>query len=404
MIMNNSLNKVLTTVLGREKSFLYEDMEKSRDQIYDSLHNARILVIGAAGSIGSAVVAELIKFSLTGLHLLDISENNLVEVVRQLRSGGSILPRDFKTFTIDFSTLEMNALLIEEEYDYVLNFSALKHVRSERDPFTLMHLLKVNVIGNARLLDSLSHQTHLKRVFSVSSDKSVRPANLMGASKAFMERIFLSRTNEMSFSSARFANVAFSAGSLLDSFHYRIEKRQPISAPSDVRRFFISHEEAAQLCLLSCFTGNNREIFFPRFRPDKDMMSFADIARVFLEANGYDTLECATDDEALHRMSKMTKDDKLWPCHFSNSNTSGEKMYEEFHDPIEQLDMDRFRTVGVVTHPIYHGKESLDKALQMIYQCRERGSWSKQDLLAAVYTAVPEMNHIETHKNLDQKM
>ena len=391
-------------ILGRNQSFLHEDMARSSSTVEASLENARVLVIGAAGSIGSSFVTELAKFKLAGLHLLDISENNLVEVVRQLRSGGATLPDDFRTYAIDFSGIEMQALLKVEEYHFVLNFSALKHVRSERDPYTLMRLMEVNVAGNSRLLDSLSQQSSLKRVFSVSSDKSVRPANLMGASKAFMERIFLSRADEMSFSSARFANVAFSDGSLLHSFRHRLEKRQPLSAPSDVLRYFITHEEAGQLCLLSCFTGNNREIFFPQFRPDKDMMSFAEIARVFLDAHGYEALECETDEEALAKVAEMKTGDRLWPCYFSNSDTSGEKMYEEFNDPAETVDLERFSTVGVVTKPVYHGKEMLDKALTMVEDCRVHGSWTKEELVAAVHTAVPEMNHVETHKNLDQKM
>ncbi len=402
--MDHNLNNILPAILGRSQSFLSEDVSGSQQQLRDTLSRSRVLVIGAAGSIGSAFVMELARYSLRGLHLLDVSENNLVEVVRQLRSGGIRLPDDFRTYAIDFSALEMQALLAVETYDYVLNFSALKHVRSERDPYTLMRLLEVNVAGNVRLLDALSRQKELKRVFSVSSDKSVRPANLMGASKAFMERVFLSRADEMSFTSARFANVAFSDGSLLHSFRHRLEKRQPLSAPSDVLRYFITHEEAGQLCLLSCFTGNNREIFFPQFRPDKDMMSFADIARVFLEAHGYRALECESDEEALARMEQMKPGDRNWPCHFSNSDTSGEKMYEEFNDPSEALDLDRFATVGVVTRPVYHGREMLDKALGMIEECRSRGGWTKEDLVDAVSTAVPELDHVETHKNLDQKM
>ena len=402
--MNNPQNNVLSRVLGRDQSFLSDDMANANEAICEVLTNTRVLVIGAAGSIGSSFVMELAKFGLGGLHLLDISENNLVEVVRQLRSGGINLPDDFRTYAIDFSTQEMQALLKIEQYDYVLNFSALKHVRSERDPYTLMRLLEVNVTGNARLLDGLSRQKHLKRVFSVSSDKSVRPANLMGASKAFMERIFLSRADEISFSSARFANVAFSDGSLLHSFRHRFEKRQPISAPSDVLRYFISHEEAGQLCLLSCFTGNNREIFFPQFRPDRDMMSFAEIARAFLDTHGYQALECASEAEALAKMSEVRNGDKCWPCYFSGSDTSGEKMYEEFNDPEEVLDLERFRTVGVVSKPVYHGKEILNTALTMIKDCRDRGVWTKEELIDAVHTAVPEMSHVETQKNLDQKM
>lgn len=402
--MSEVAPNILAKVLGRTQSFLAADLEEAHSTIRDSVQGSRILVIGAAGSIGCSFVKELVKFSMDALHLVDISENNLAEVVRDLRSTGSRLPEDFQTFSIDFGGPEMAALLKREKYDYVLNFSALKHVRSERDAFTLMRLLDVNVLANKRLLDALSGPNAPRKVFAVSSDKAVRPANIMGASKAFMERVFISRADEIPFGSARFANVAFSDGSLLHSFQQRLEKRQALSAPSDVRRYFISHQEAGQLCILGCFAGGNKEIVYPDFRPDEDMMTFSEIAVELLRINGYEPLYCKTEEEAREAASKLTSESKQWPCLFSGSDTSGEKMYEEFVDPAEVTTIDRFKHVGVITDPVFHGREVLDQSITKLKELRDSGSWILDDLIDAVSTAVPELAHARTLKNLDQKM
>lgn len=395
---------ILEKILGRSNSFLNLDIEKNYTAISDVLKEQRILVIGAAGSIGGAFVRELAGFSLSGLHLIDLSENNLAEVVRDLRSSGTLLPEDFQTFSIDYSGVEMQALLQNTEYDYILNFSAMKHVRSERDPYTLMRMIDVNVLGNVRLLEMLKNSKRLKRVFSVSSDKAVNPANLMGASKAFMERIFLNFSDEISFSSARFANVAFSDGSLLHAFRHRLEKQQPISAPQDVKRYFITHKEAGQLCLLGCFLGKNKEIFYPNFKSDKEMMSFADIARVFLREQGYEPKECKSDEEALELMQKRKPEDTWWPCHFSGSDTSGEKMYEEFVHTEEEYDEKRYAYVGVVTRPITADANKLSQALNRLNEMRSSFSWDKEQILDTVSSVVEELKHVETNRNLDQKM
>lgn len=391
-------------ILGRTESCLCDEIRECEAGISEALAGARILVIGAAGSIGAAFVRVLARYSMGALHLIDISENNLVEVVRDFRSSGEALPEDFRTFAIDFSGPEMDALLAAESYDHVLNFSALKHVRSERDPFTLMRLLEINVVANRHMLEVLERTSVPRSVFSVSSDKAVRPASMMGASKAFMERVFLSRADEVPFRSARFANVAFSDGSLLHSFLRRLERRQPISAPSDVRRYFITHEEAGQLCLLGGFTGNNREIFFPKFKQESDMMTFAEIGRVLLEAHGYEALECDSEEEAHSRAAELTVDSKQWPCYFTASDTSGEKPLEEFCDPAEETDLERFAAVGIVTEPVYHGAGPLEEALARISELRAVGRWEKRDLVEAVRMAIPELVHVELDRNLDQKM
>lgn len=402
--MNETIDVILPKILGRKESFLQADVDSARVAIESALENKRVLVIGAAGSIGAAFTRVLVDYEVAGLHLVDISENNLAELVRDFRSSGAALPVDFQTFAIDFSGPEMRALLGMEAYDYVLNFAAMKHVRSERDPLTLMRLLEVNVLANDQLIQNLLETNPPTRVFAVSSDKAVRSANLMGGSKAFMERVFLARANELPFGSARFANVAFSDGSLLYSFLRRLELRQPISAPNDVRRYFITHREAGELCLLGAFTGGNREIVFPKFRLDSDMMTFAEIARVFLRAHGYEPYECGSEEEARARSLDLTSSSKEWPCWFTGSDTTGEKAFEEFSYPDETVDLARFEQVGIVTKPRYDGAEVVRDAINLVSDMRKTGQWDKVGILNAVRLAVPELDHIERGRNLDQKM
>lgn len=397
-------SEILHIILARKNSFLLEDLLCSEAQIRNNVNGFKILVIGAAGSIGSSFVRELVVYAPGALHLVDISENNLAELVRDLRSSGTELPDDFATFALDYGAAEMRALLKENHYDYVLNFSALKHVRSERDPFTLMRLLEVNVLSNARLIEWLK-ETHIpKKVFAVSSDKAVRSGNLMGGSKAFMERVFLAHADEIPFGSARFANVAFSDGSLLHGFKQRIEKRQPITAPDDVKRYFISHQEAGQLCLLGCFAGKNREITYSDFRPDRDMLTFSEIAKVFLKESGYEPFECASETEALEMAAKLDESSTAWPCYFSSADTSGEKAFEEFVDPAEETDGTRFLTMGVITKPIDHGAEKTLAAVKELNDLRDSGKWTIEEISAIVKKAVPEINHVQSSRNLDQKM
>lgn len=402
--MSRYIEAALPAILGREQSFLHDEIAAARSEIEACVSNARVLVIGASGSIGGAFVRVLADYPVQTLHLVDISESNLAELVRDFRSEGVALPEDFKTFAIDFSGPEMRALLKAEAYDYVLNFAALKHVRSERDPFTLMRLLEVNVLANDALCKELIEQGNTKMVFGVSSDKSVRPASMMGASKAFMERVFLNHSDRLPFTSARFANVAFSDGSLLHAFCQRLEKKQPLSAPSDVRRYFISHREAGELCLLGCFLGKNREIVFPKLDQNEDMLTFSEIAKIVLEKNGFEPYECSSEEEAREMASKLTDDSKVWPCYFSPSDTSGEKMYEEFNDPREATDMERYGNMGIVTEPIACAGSVVEDAMTKIKSLRNQGSWSKQELVDIVQTCVPELEHVETKKNLDEKM
>lgn len=400
--MKNS--KLEDVVLGRKPSFFAADRELTNAKLKHNITGVRILVIGAAGSIGSAFVKVLAAYRPGGLWLLDPSENNLVEVVRDLRASGTNLPDDFGTVAIGFGTREFEVFFRQQKtFDYVLNFAALKHVRSERDPYSLMRLIDVNVMANVHLLDLLEGSA-TEKVFSVSSDKAVNPHSLMGASKAFMERVFINRSDKIPFSSARFANVAFSNGSLLHGFHYRIEKGQPLTAPSDIRRYFISHQEAGELCLLSCFAGGNQEIYVPRMEPDEDLMTFSEIAEMMLKSYGFDPYHCESEEEALEIARKRKADSKEWPCFFSPSNTSGEKPFEEFVGEDEHVIGDRYQNLRVIDRPSTTSEEGLQQALKLFREIRLKPDWAKSEMVEAMRLAVPELTHKELATNLDQKM
>ena len=402
--MNYNGTEIIPKILGRKSSFLIDDIIANKEQIQQQLNSSRVLVIGAGGSIGSAFVRQAIKYSVRALHLVDISENSLVELVRDLRSSSAEIPKDFATYALDFGGIEMRHLLVKEKYDYIVNFSALKHVRSERDPYTLMRLLQVNVLANELLLNWVSETQLNCHIFAVSSDKAVRSGNLMGASKAFMERVYLSRSESISFSSARFANVAFSDGSLLHSFSNRINKKQPISAPNDIRRYFISPEEAGQLCLLGCFVCNNKEIVYPLFHPEEDTMTFSDIAKIYLKETGLVAYCCENEIEAKEKALRISNNTVEWPCYFSKSDTSGEKECEEFVNPNEEISVKRFTHVGVIEKPLHKSRELIEQALRKIDELQNQGTWEIENLFQIIKTVVPEMEYKHSDKNLDQKM
>ena len=431
------MDELLNRILKRSGSMFAEDLAVHRTDIEARVRGARVLVIGAAGSIGSAFVKQLLPFRPAGLHLVDISENNLVEVVRDLRSSLVFMPNDFKTFAVAMGSLEFNRMLAEEgPYDYVVNFSAMKHVRSERDPFSLMRMMHTNVEAVKELLDRLSG-TATKKHFSVSSDKAANPANIMGATKIFMERILLAWSDRLPFSTARFANVAFSDGSLLYGFLKRLEKRQPFSAPYDVKRYFISHEESGQLCLLACFLGENRDVYFPKLDESKDVLTFSEIAVMVLAAHGLEPDLCASEEEAKEK-AKLIRDrapiiipgvsasaplvedaakalnreigalslikKNIWPCYFFASDTTGEKPFEEFYTAADRVDFERYRQVGVISQPPWTDRERIDGALAAFEAIRRAPHWRKEDMVEAIRIIVPELEHEEKGKNLDQKM
>lgn len=406
--MSNVAPGLLAKVLGRDSSLFAADTESSRGPLNDAIRGSRILVIGAAGSIGAAFVRQLIPYKPSALHLIDISENGLVEIVRELRSSMLQAPSDFRTFSIGMGSPEFRALVRDAfDFDFVLNFAALKHVRAERDPYSLLRMLNTNFVYLDDFLDDIPPERAPKGVFSVSSDKAVAPASLLGASKALMEDVLWKNADRFSTTSARFANVAFSAGSLLESFLHRLQKRQPLAAPNDVKRFFISHEEAAELCLLGAFLGRSGEIVFPALNPQSDMMTFSEIALTVLQHCGYEARHCDSELEAREAAADLTGDrNEPWPVYFSGSDTSGEKLFEEFYGDDESTVQDRWRSVGVVTKSAL-GAEAvakLDRCLDEIRANITRPTLTKQALVSAIETRTPRLAHIETGKSLDEKM
>ncbi|MBF0174214.1 MAG: polysaccharide biosynthesis protein [Magnetococcales bacterium] len=393
----------MARLLGRAHGLFQGDFDACRGQIEPKVRASRVLVVGAAGSIGSYFVKQLMDLHPRGVCLIDPSENNLVELVRDLRSSDAFIPNDFSTVAIALGTTMFDRFLAHADpFDVVVNFAALKHVRSERDPFSTMRMIKTNILDLAQWLDQLEKKRP-DHFFSVSSDKAVQPASLMGASKAMMEQLMFLPSRRFPCSSARFANVAFSDGSLLHGFLRRLEKGQPLSAPTDVKRYFISHEEAGQLCILSCFLGAHRDIFVPRLNPEADLKSFADIAILLLQARGLEPELCADDHAARAFARKRRPDDRRWPCCFSPSDTSGEKPYEEFYDSSEPLDETRFKELLVVKgHAAREGR--VREALAGLTTVHDAPDWHVEQMAHWLGGAVPGLRHLSRGKNLDEKM
>jgi FlaA1/EpsC-like NDP-sugar epimerase len=392
-------DSVLGRLLGRTKSLFACDMATHADRLADAVRGRRLLIVGGAGSIGAAFVKAVIPYGPAAVHVVDINENELVEVTRDFRSSRRPPSLDFRTATLDLTDDGfLRFVAAHAPYDVFCNFAALKHVRAERDVFSLMRMIEVNVAGLDRCLAN-SRDYGFQRVFSVSTDKSVRPANLMGATKNLMEKVLFCRPGAFVATSARFANVAFSGGSLLEGFERRLAKGQPLAGPDDIRRYFISHAEAAQLCLLACFLGGDREVFFPKLDPKRDLLSFPEIATALLQANGLKPLFCATEDEA--RQAAVPAGS--WPCHFVPTRTSGEKTEEEFfrHDDI--LDTASFEAAGISREKAA-SRQVIDRFLSAIAGIRTAATWQKQEVVAALHAAVPEMLHVERGRDLDQSM
>ncbi len=393
----------VSDVVGRRSDLFANDISAFDDQLSALVTKSRFLVIGGAGSIGQAVVKEIFARRPAALHVVDISENNMVELVRDIRSTIGYIKGDFRTFAVDVGSIEFDALVaVEGPYDYVLNLSALKHVRSEKDPFTLMRMINVNIFNSVKALD-LARKTHAQKYFCVSSDKATNPVNMMGASKRIMEKFILREDGGIAVSTARFANVAFSDGSLLHGFNQRLLRKQPLSAPRDVRRYFVTPRESGQLCLLSLLLGNNREIFFPKLTAELHLQTFSDIAVRFLVSHGYEPVECASEEEARARSQELA-DQRKWACHFFDSDTTGEKDFEEFYAAGERLNLNRFEGVGVIEDVRFDNAESLQRFTTEIGKMRACGTWTKDELVELFHSIVPEFSHVETGRNLDQRM
>lgn len=390
-------------ITEREESCFKQDIDNNFNQIKSMVAGSRIAVVGAAGSIGSAVAKTILRFEPKSLVLIDISENNLVELVRDLRSSGDVrIPEEFATLPIAMGSEEFNRYFAENKpFDYFFNLAAIKHVRSEKDVYCLIRMINTNVLFMHDFLEENPYK--FRKVFSVSSDKAANPANLMGATKMAMEQSLLYRAAEQPFSTARFANVAFSDGSLPFGFLRRIEKIQPIAAPNDVRRYFISHQEAGELCAMSAFTGENRDVFFPKLAEDKDEKTFSQIAEDLLKFLGYEPYLCETEEEARGKIKELVPK-RQWPCYFFKTDTTGEKDFEEFFVPSEDVDFERFNSIGVIKRDSGCDRKVVEEFLEFAQEAKENKQLVKADYVKALEKIVPTLSHIETGKNLDSKM
>jgi len=390
-------------LIGRTAPLFDDDISSRRKELKALVTNSRFLVIGGAGSIGQAVTREIFKRNPLALHVVDISENNMVELVRDIRSTLGYIDGDFNTYALDCGSNEYRALMnASEGYDYVLNLSALKHVRSEKDPFTLMRLVEVNILNTIKTVQIAKLQG-AKKYFCVSTDKAANPVNMMGASKRIMEMFLMRESESIEISTARFANVAFSDGSLLHGFNQRFAKQQPISAPNDVKRYFITPQESGELCLMSCLFGKNRDIFFPKLSEQLHLTTFSNIAEHYIENLGYEPYHCSTEEEARERSAELIAT-KRWPCYFFKSDTTGEKDFEEFFTDNEILEMDRFQNLGVIKNEANFSPDMLDNFLEVIHDLRSQKVWKKIPIVDLFNKMIPDFDHKETGKYLDGRM
>lgn len=391
-------------VTKRPFSMFYPDIEVNKDALREKIEGKSVLVIGGAGSIGSSFIKAILPFNPGTLVVVDTNENALAELTRDLRSTkGLYVPDDYIPYPMDFASPVFEKMFrARGGFEIVGNFSAHKHVRSEKDIYSIEALLQNNVLHAKLLLDLLS-EIPPEEYFCVSTDKAANPVNIMGASKRIMEDVIFSYSDKFPVKTARFANVAFSNGSLPAGFLSRIQKLQPLSAPSDVRRFFVSPEESGQICLLSCMLGENRAIFFPKLE-EAQMMTFDAIGTELLKVHGFEVLECSSDVEAIEKTEELKQGSNLYPVYYSVSDTSGEKRFEEFVTDTETADMNRFSSLGVITGKDIPDKVRVEKLFMELNAVFEKPETTKEEVVAIIKDYLPNFEHIETGKSLDSKM
>ena len=400
-----SLEKFISEhVTKRPTSMFYPDIEANKEALKKKIEGKSVLVIGGAGSIGSSFIKAILPFRPATLVVVDTNENALAELTRDLRSTkGMYVPDDYLPYPMDFASPVFEKMFRNRGgFNIVGNFSAHKHVRSEKDIYSVEALLQNNVLHAKRLLDLLSEYPP-EEYFCVSTDKAANPVNIMGASKRIMEDVIFSYSDKFPVKTARFANVAFSNGSLPAGFLARISKLQPLSAPSDVRRYFVSPEESGQICLLSCILGENRAIFFPKLA-EAQMMTFDAIGTELLKAHGYEVLVCDSDEEAIDKSDALKSGGNQYPVHYAVSDTSGEKPFEEFVTDTETADMERFSSLGVITGKQIPDKDRVAKLFVDLNSVFAKEETSKEEVVAIMKAYLPNFEHIETGKSLDSKM
>lgn len=391
-------------VIERSQSLFLSDIEANRDKLKKEVKDKSVLVVGGAGSIGSSFIRAILRFEPAKLIVVDLNENGLAELTRDLRStDGLKVPEIYLTYTLDFADPIFERIFREHNgFDIVANFSAHKHVRSEKDRHSVEALLRNNVFKAKKLLDLLS-EIPPKHFFCVSTDKAANPVNVMGASKRIMEDLIMAYIPDFKVTTARFANVAFSNGSLPLSFFDRIMKHQPLVAPNDVRRYFVSLEESGQICLLACILGNSGEIFFPKLGEEK-MKTFSSICDDFIKEMGYEKHECLTDEEAKRFAANMKVEDKKYPVVYFKSDTTGEKDFEEFYVEGEARDMERFSSLGVILSKEYRDKKEVNNFLSRLEDVFSQNDFTKAEIVSCLKEFLPNFEHEEKGKNLDQRM
>ena len=392
----------ILNLIGREKLLFVNDIQNKANELKNIVSNSKFLVLGGAGSIGQAVVKEIFKRNPQKLHVVDISENNLAELVRDIRSSYGYINGDFKTFALDINSAEYDVYWKKNgDFDYILNLSALKHVRSEKDPYTLMRMIQTNIFNTDKTLRQ-AIEKGVKKYFCVSTDKAANPVNMMGASKRIMEMFVHRKSKKITVSMARFANVAFSDGSLLHSFNNRLQKRQPIVAPSDIKRYFVVPQEAGELCLMSTIFGDNRDIFFPKLNKELNLITFSDIAINYLKQKEIKPYICKTEKEAREKITIINEG--YYPCLFTKSDTTGEKDFEEFYTENEVVDLKKFENIGIIKNDLDYNEKKLLYFENRIKDMLVRKDWDRKVLISLFKEMLPNFKHKEKGKSLDEKM
>jgi len=390
-------------ITKRDKSLFEEDIHKYQGQLSVNIKSKSVLVIGGAGTIGSSYIKAILQFEPSRLYVVDTNENGLTELTRDLRSTyKQYMPDDYKTYPMNFGDAVFRKMFVNEgPFHIVANFAAHKHVRSEKDHYSIEAMIDNNVFKAKEFLDLLA-QYKPEHFFCVSTDKAANPVNVMGASKKLMEEVIMAYSNDIKITTARFANVAFSNGSLLDGYIQRLFKKQPISCPSDVKRFFVSPEESGQICMLACILGASGEIYFPKLKEDQ-MVNFKHITLDFFKEMAISVEECNSEDEAKKKAAMMSIEDSH-PVYFFTSDTSGEKLYEEFYTSTDDLDMDKYHGMGVIKNAVKSGKSQVENCISELKTLMTSEGYDKSAIVALMKKHLPDFEHIETGKGLDQKM
>ncbi len=395
---------IADSVTFRSQSMFLPDIEANKDTLSREIKNKKVCVIGGAGSIGSSFIKAVLRFQPKSVVVVDLNENGLAELVRDVRSTkGLFCPDEFRCYTLNFADPIFERIFREEKgFDIVANFSAHKHVRSEKDKYSVQALIENNDIKAKKLMDLLCVYPP-EHFFCVSTDKAANPVNIMGASKRIMEDLVMAYNQHFKVTTARFANVAFSNGSLPDGWIHRLQKKQPLAAPNDVKRYFVSPEESGQICMLACILGKGGEVFFPKLGEDQ-MLTFSSVCDDFVKAQGFQKVEYQDDNSAKEYADQMSYDSDKYPVVYFKSDTTGEKAYEEFYVPGEKINMQRFKALGVVEETSRRPMNEVDNLFTELENIFAKPDFTKNQVVEAIKGFIPNFQHEEKGKNLDQKM